>query len=688
MLTLPKDGKHGAAAMKTENILFFLKSFFLILVLPAITEQGNVFSQVVTYYDSPRNLQFFARDNSDSALVTYSGRISTAGYDSVYIEVFRNNSLWKRKNAKLNYASGAANFNISQKIYCELAEYKFRLYIKAGSTSTLLKTADSLVCGDVYLIAGQSNSHPTNSFATYKNEYCRSFGVQTANYNGNNYNAADTAWGLSRADGAVYYFSGPYNVGIWALKLQEYIRNTYGIPTCIINGGRASTPITIHLRNDANPTDLTSVYGKLLYRAKKAGLADKIKAIFWYQGESDGTTAWVNYLSNFRKLYASWKTDYPSFSRVYLFQTRPCCSERYASQLREVQRKLPQEYPNIELISTAGIPYYEGCHFGYYGYLNIADIVFRPLSYHYYGGTDTVNMRPPNVKAAYYTSAAKTEIAVLFSNSNVASWPVDTLNQRMRDYFYLDGQTGKVQQGSVSGDTVKLKLYTASNATKLTYLPTVWNHDDSLVYQGPFMKNPRKIGALSFHDYPIGTYNTVYLNLSAIAEGYYDVTYNRLTIRDTMKIYVKRNYYPYQTIDSFKSVIDSLTFSCNASFINVPSGTYYLVLKGSNILETWSKSPGTVLTPGATVSFDFTKSLSQAYGNNMKWKGSKSCIYSSDINGDGIIDGIDNALISNDAYHQTLGTIPTDVNGDRFVDGSDVGIVDIHSSNYIVKRTP
>ncbi len=674
--------------MKKFSLLSLATLASVFILLPSVSKQGTANSQVVSYQSLPRNLQFFARDLNDSALVTYSGTLSTAGYDSVFVEVFRNNILWNRKSNKLNYTAGSASFNIGQKIYCELAEYKFKLFVKSGSNSTLLKTADSLVCGDVFIIAGQSNSHPTNSAANYKNEFCRSFGVQTANYNGNNYNAADTNWGVSKADGAVYSFAGPYNVGVWALRLQELIKTNYGIPTCFINGGRASSPITMHLRNESNPTDLTSVYGKLLYRVKKAGLEDEVKAIFWYQGESDGTSSWVNYMANFRKLHNSWKTDYPNFSKIFLFQTRPACSEQYASQLREVQRKIPEEIQDVELISTAGIPYYEGCHFGYYGYQWIADVVFRPLSYYYYGGSDTANMRPPNVKSAFFKDASKTEIHVLFSNSKVASWPADTLNQRMRDYFYLDGQTGKVQQGSVSGDTVKLKLYTASNAKKLTYLPTVWNHDDSLVYEGPFMKNSRKVGALSFHDYPIGNYNTARLNLTAIVEGYYSAPINRLSIRDTLKVVVKRNYPPYQSLDSCKILIDSLNFTGTAAFTNVPTGTYYLVVKGGNVLETWSKSPGVQLISGSTVNYDFTKSVSQAYGSNLVMKGTKACLYSSDVNNDGIIDGIDNAWVSNDAYLQIIGTAPTDLNGDRFVDGTDIVIVDVNSGNYIFKRTP
>ncbi|MEZ4691607.1 MAG: hypothetical protein R3A12_16180 [Ignavibacteria bacterium] len=44
--------------------------------------------------------------------------------------------------------------------------------------------------------------------------------MQTATYNSTNYNPADTNWGLSKADGAVIYWAGPYNVGVWFVSAK------------------------------------------------------------------------------------------------------------------------------------------------------------------------------------------------------------------------------------------------------------------------------------------------------------------------------------------------------------------------------------------------------------------------------------------------------------------------------------
>ena len=652
-----------------------------------INETSGI-TAVITYNQLPRTLQFFARDSQDSSSVTFSGKLYSSGYDSIFAEVYRNNVYLKRRSAKLLYSGGISSFSVTQKIHSELSEYKFRLYLKSGVTSSLIYTADSIVCGDAYVICGQSNSNPTDAQATYKNEFCRSFGIQTSNYNSTVYNPADTNWGYSKADGSVYYWSGPYNVGIWGLQLQKLIKETYGIPTCIINGGRASTTIEMHLRNDLDPTDLNSIYGKLLYRVNKSGLAGNIKAVFWYQGESNGNLNWMNYYSNFSDLYYSWKENYPGFKKVYLFQTRPCCSEPYASQLREVQRCLPQSYSDIRLMSTAGFPNYDGCHYSYAGYNNLTDYVLNLVEKDFYNSTDSVDILPPDIKSAWYTNAQKNEIALLFNNSKISSWPADTLGQSMKDYFYLNGATGVVSSGSVSGDTLKLSLYSSSNATKITYLPTVWTHIDSLVYEGPFLRNPRKIGALSFHDFPVCAYPPATVNVTMAIDGYLNTVTNKHYGKDTIKIYLRNNYYPYLKRDSSVAVIDSNTLTGKFVFGNVPSGTYYLAITGKSIIETWSRSPGITVTNGAVTNFNFTSSASQAYGNNMKLKGSKYCIYNSDINQDGVVDCVDNAIVSNYAYELFEGYSSSDLNGDRIVDADDVAITEINSYIYVSKITP
>lgn len=657
----------------------------------SVNSSGNSTTAVsITYSVKPKKLQLFARDNQDSAAVTYSGKVNSSGYDSMYLEMYKNNIFQKRKVARLTYSGGYATFSLSQNIHAELSEYSFYLYIIDAGIITFLTSADSILCGDAYIISGQSNADRTSSSATYKNEFCRTFGVQTVDFNNSNYAPADTAFTLSNSNGADFYNNSYPNVGVWGLRLQKLIKENFGIPTCIINGALGGSFIEMHMRNNSNPMDLTTVYGKLLYRVSKAGLCNGIKGIFWYQGESNGNSTWVNYANNFNTLYNSWKTDYPKFEKIFLYQTRPCCQELYSSQLREVQRNLPFAYKDIEILSTNGALNYDGWHYDYNGYTSIGDMSFIPVCQKFYNViSDTTHCKPPNIWAAYFTSTQKNRIALLFENSVVARWPNDTLGQSMKNYFYLNGSYGAVTSGNVSGDTLYLNLTGTSSATKITYLPSLYiNNSSTIIYEGPYLKNPKNLGILSFHDFPVSNYYPVTINIKMGFDGTYNSSTGNLNSKEIVTVYVRNNYYPYTIKDSSTAYVDSTTLTGKFVFRNLPQGTYYLVLKGRNILETWSKNPGVTINAGATITYDFTASASQAYGNNLILKGNKYCVYNSDVNQDGFLDGLDNMKVSNDANILVNGHGVSDLNGDYFVDGADLIIADHNSSSYVSKVTP
>ncbi|MBK7254237.1 MAG: hypothetical protein IPI04_10050 [Ignavibacteria bacterium] len=101
-------------------------------------------------------------------------------------------------------------------------------------------------------------------------------------------------------------------------------------------------------------------------------------------------------------------------------------------------------------------------------------------------------------------------------------------------------------------------------------------------------------------------------------------------------------------------------------------GVYYIVIKHRNCLETWSKSGGVTITQGSSTDYDFTTSASQAYGSNLKLKGSKYCLYSGDCNQDGVVNSIDKLQIVSKLGNS--GYIPEDINGNGFVNASDRSI--------------
>lgn len=169
--------------------------------------------------------------------------------------------------------------------------------------------------------------------------------------------------------------------------------------------------------------------------------------------------------------------------------------------------------------------------------------------------------------------------------------------------------------------------------------------------------------------------NMLKLSLKVIQEGMYNPGTNKLARNDNVKVYLRNSTPPYAIKDSATAVIDSVTQTGLFTFTNATSGTYYLDVNYFNCLETWSKSGGeTMFADGSVYSYDFTNAASKAFGNNQILNGTKYCMYSGDVNKDGIIDATDVSMVENAVLAGATGYIPEDLNGDYFVDASDLSI--------------
>jgi len=182
----------------------------------------------------------------------------------------------------------------------------------------------------------------------------------------------------------------------------------------------------------------------------------------------------------------------------------------------------------------------------------------------------------------------------------------------------------------------------------------------------------------------------IYTNIKLLFEGMYSPVFNQLSRKDSVKVYLRNVTSPYELVDSAKNAIDSLSYSGLFNFVNASSGSYFLIVKHFNSIETWSKSGGEQLfSDGIVYNYDFSTASIQAFGNNLKLKGSKYCIYSGDVNQDGFIDLIDVVTIYNDAANFVAGSnLTTDLTGDNIVDLSDVTLCYNNSSNFIRIRKP
>ncbi len=474
-----------------------LISMFIFLILVLNTTAGVIAD--VQFDEIPTHLQLYTRNENDSAKVTITGVVMTPGYDSIEVTVYKNESSWKIMAQELIYAENAASFGLEPTIHAELSEYKFDVTLISGDYRDHIITVDSVLCGDAYILSGQSNSHYVWEDADYSSEFCRTFGVKTGMSNYNPYQPEDTLWNLAQGQS----YLGP-NVGALGLYIQKLLLEQHQIPTALINGGTGGSVISEHLPDASDRLDLNSIYGKLLYRITKSKIGHT-KGIIWHQGENDADLQNTPlYADRFQELYDAWKLDF-SPEKIYVFQIRPGCGGNIQGRFREVQRTLPEllQVTDITLMSTTGIPGHDdGCHYSLSGYQTMAQWIFNVIAADFYGSTDTLEIFPANIIAVNFIREQQ-ELHLKFEDSGSLIWPDEMSGLRMEDYFYLDGYFGMIDSGYASGDSVVLKLKGQQYIDKITYLPDVKDNTGLVTYEGPWVTNSRGIGALSFYEFPV-----------------------------------------------------------------------------------------------------------------------------------------------------------------------------------------
>lgn len=172
------------------------------------------------------------------------------------------------------------------------------------------------------------------------------------------------------------------------------------------------------------------------------------------------------------------------------------------------------------------------------------------------------------------------------------------------------------------------------------------------------------------------------LNLTVMNEAYWDgVTY----LGDTLTVEIRSSVAPYPVIESHIVTNDGSGFA--SMDVGIANNTdYYIVVNHRNTIRTWSQL---VQWTSQKLVYDFTFAQVMAFGNNLTLKSGKWCIYTGDINKDGVVDGSDGALIDNDAANFVSGPYEiTDLNWDTVVDGGDAVYVDNNGANFVSEIAP
>jgi hypothetical protein len=512
----------------------------LVLSLSAFLLSAAFGSMVVT--KAPKNFQLYPRGSNDSATVEIAGYVTGSSDDSVQVSTYKNGVLSSTTTTLLSFSDDTAHFAHQFAIHAELSEYRF--IVRLDTTTVLI--ADSVVCGDAFLIDGQSNA-VTQHMDTKRpsSQWVRSFGKFLNKAKADSVWYADTSWGVAHdVWNSTNIPAGAIYIGTVALTIAMNIADSCSIPVCFLNGAVGGSSLGSHAPKATNIYDSTTYFGRLLRQADRCGIRTGVKGIFWWQGEFESslineTNTWVtpekHYITPFTTMYTAWKDYYPALQHVYVFQTR---GGKGGARYREAHRRLQEIFPDLTTISTTCLMAYDSPHYFNDGYLQAASWAFPQVRRDLYNYTDTISgLRSPNIKKAYFSNSLRDEITLEFDE--VALWPtadtvVSGVTFSMKQNIFLDtiSYTGAdsshpflcVDSGYSVPEEKKIVLHLTQSIPSVAspkyvslshqYTGSLPGVSEPVEWISPYIKNPKGLAALTFWRFPVldslgTTYNEV-----------------------------------------------------------------------------------------------------------------------------------------------------------------------------------
>lgn len=439
--------------------------------------------------EAPSDLRLYPRGADGYGAVVAHGSLIAGDWEEIVLELIGEDghSAVARQPLARGAAGGPVPFSLSLPLRAICVEHEALLVLRAGARSAVAASWEGLLSGDVYLCQGQSNMVAADYWSEHlanadQRRSIRSWG-SASTVPGDV--LADLSW--HKADGESLYASA--SVGAWALRMASVLVARTGVPIGLLNGAVGGTLIAQHARNDALPEDLNTIYGRLLWRARQAGVADAAQGMFWYQGESDGSNAGP-YLPAFSKLHDDWLMDFPGLQRIYVVQVRVGCGTP-SLELRDLLRRLGDLETLVTPCTANGLPEHDGCHFRYAGYKQLGENMALLLGRDFYGSPITRDVEAPNLLSAAWASPAHDEIVLTFRQTNdrmmvAAGAELDIILPA------ADTVTALIP----AGNTVRVLLAAPSTAIEIGY------NGHSLAPRG-WITNARGVAALSFWRVPI-----------------------------------------------------------------------------------------------------------------------------------------------------------------------------------------
>lgn len=468
---------------------------FVILIFCFFWPQAtvSVAAQLVKLTAFPADLQLYPRDPaSNRASVIVAGTVISPTVTRVVLTVADADGSARTFKQAPDAATTGGTFRFEVEVAATLDDHSFVLSVDGGAGRREVARADRVVAGDVFVVSGQSNAVAQiikGSTAGMGNPFVRSFGSRTES---GKTTLDDTGWHVAEGDAK----EGPGAVGQWPLLMASELVRRHGVPIAVLNGGQNAYPI-IHLqRDDANPENLDTTYGRLLWRVRRAGVEDAVRAVLWYQGESDAdVNAPDAYAAMWDAIRSDWRVDFNRPDRIIVMQIRQGCGKDRdnVNRIQERQRRFADIYPEVRVMSTAWLDgQADLCHFGLAdGQDRLSMALADLLSVELFGGRADAPVLPPNPARAWLSAGDRSTVTVRMRDAAEGL----RVDPGVHANFGFD-IPGAAVSADAEGDKLQIGLPAGLTPGKLFY----FGHEGG----GPWITGERSgLGMLTFRGLPI-----------------------------------------------------------------------------------------------------------------------------------------------------------------------------------------
>ncbi len=450
------------AKLEAENLGAYLSSHQTIEENNAVSAMGDFIGWIGLYQD----LNSPSYEEPTGGWKWVSPTNLDSNYSEVYVELYKNNSLLETYNQELSFSSDQASFEINIEINSELSKYSVKTYAINNAEAAMIKEAEDIVCGDVFIVQGQSNAEAPSyngSSSGYESDFIRVYA------NGNSSSSSvitNNQWYYGQGDGN----SGTNgNTGQWGLVLAKKLVDELNIPIAIFNGAHGGQPISFFQRPSNYQSSTNSNYGRLYYRLNKSGLKSYVRGVLWSQGEADsfsGGLTTEQYKNEFENLVGFWQEDYPSIEQYYIFQTRDCdcgTSQSGRVKIKEAQRQLAVNNTNISIMpTTAMTTHSDNCHYPFTnGYEKFGTRIFKPVLENIYSLDYSEEINAPMVTDIQISSTNGLNLIITTNAESLMINTQDTatlLEKISEDFVLTNANSVSIIGFEVQGSSIMLML--------------------------------------------------------------------------------------------------------------------------------------------------------------------------------------------------------------------------------------